>query len=74
MDAVPYDAGDPRSVYLERLREARVSVKEVHRVFPPADTNGEVEVLYLDKDGRPCTAYFVDDETQDADPVICTGW
>lgn len=64
----------------KRLTEAGHSVKRVHRVFPPRDTGGEAEILFIGraKDVKsfrgpePLTAYLVDDE--DAEPIVATGW
>lgn len=72
----PTYAGSPlrlTDAMARTLRDHGERVRKVMRVFAPRDSDGEAEVLYLDGEGRACTAYVRDGRDAPA-PIICAGW
>lgn len=71
--AVPKPASELEQAYTSLIRQAGPGgCTRVVRILPPCDSDGEAEVLYLDGDGAPMTAYITDDK--DAAPLIAVGW
>lgn len=54
------------------IRKAGGTCKRVVRVLPPRDSGGEAEVLYLDADGTPATAYIQD--SAGSPTLLAVGW
>jgi hypothetical protein len=65
-------ASELEQAYVGLIRAAGTGCTRVVLIMPPRDSDGEAEVLYLDAEGQPMTAYITDREG--ATPLICSGW
>lgn len=72
-DAVPFRDADMLRQYKVLLRRNEQTVNRIVRVLPPVDTGGHAEVLYLDGDMLPASAFVVDSKDSPP-PLIFDGW
>jgi hypothetical protein len=70
--AVLKPASELEREYAVLIRQTGTGCQRVVLIMPPRDTDGEAEVLYLDSEKQPMTAYITDREG--APPLICSGW